>query len=355
MMRGMPKHRESPIARTNPSGQKVWVARYTTPDGRRVSAGTFRLKRHAQDAIDAAYERPASRDTLGAYAKDWTSRHPRSERTNQTNDGRVRQVLGVRIEGRPLRDWPLPELRRRHALDLVDHMLREQGRAATGAANILRALSAMCEDAITDELTGSNPFRGVKVRQSDPRAVKPSRKPRVLSWEQMHALAACAGAHEPMVRLLADCGLRVGELFALRRASLVDGLLRVDGSAWEGTVVESSETKRHDRTVPVPPGALALLRGMPPRIDSPLLFPTRTGRMWRVNNWYRDVWRPARAAAGVDCAPHDLRHSWITHLRAAGVDPADLAEMAGHSLETATARYTHALGRSFDEVRRLVG
>ncbi len=40
---------------------------------------------------------------------------------------------------------------------------------------------------------------------------------------------------------------------------------------------------------------------------------------------------------------HELRHSWVTHLRAAGVDPADLAAASGHSVETATKRYVHAL------------
>jgi hypothetical protein len=45
----------------------------------------------------------------------------------------------------------------------------------------------------------------------------------------------------------------------------------------------------------------------------------------------------------------------VTHLRAAGIDPADLADVAGHSLDTATARYTHALRRSHDQIRRVIG
>jgi hypothetical protein len=50
-----PRH-EAPIPRINPSGHKVWVARYTNRRGQRKSAGTFDLKRDAQAAIDAAYE-----------------------------------------------------------------------------------------------------------------------------------------------------------------------------------------------------------------------------------------------------------------------------------------------------------
>jgi hypothetical protein len=76
----------------------------------------------------------------------------------------------VKVEGIPLKDCPLRELRRRHTLALVDHMLRIEGRATTGAVGILRALSAMAEDAITDEVCDLNPFKGIRIRANDPRA-----------------------------------------------------------------------------------------------------------------------------------------------------------------------------------------
>jgi integrase len=394
----MGKHRESPIRRVNPSGKVVFVARYTAPDGRYRSAGTFRRRGPcgdtsgrgdccAQHAIDAAYLRPAVRNTLGEYFGDWTDRYPRSPRTDETNRGRIGAVLDVIIDGRALRDWPLAELRRRHALELVDRMLRDQERATSGATNILRALSAMAEDAITDELMAGNPFKGARVRGNDPRAVKARRKPTVLSWEQMHEFAAVAarprtpgGARrdrrtgrwgaayevmdawrsayaEPMIRMLGDCGLRIGELFALMRdeQDLQAGVFRVSGSAWDGHVLPSSTEKRHDRAGPIPPGTLAMLRSMPPRIDAPLMFPTPSGRLWRNPNFYRDVWWPGRRASGIVCTPQDFRHSYVSNLRGAGVDPADLADMAGHSVEVASAHYTHPLGRSFEQVRSLIG
>ena len=45
----------------------------------------------------------------------------------------------------------------------------------------------------------------------------------------------------------------------------------------------------------------------------------------------------------------------MTHLRATGVNDADLAEMAGHRVETMLSRYTHATGASFGAVRDAVG
>jgi hypothetical protein len=191
------RRREAPVKRRNPSGEIVWVARYTGRDGRRHIAkprwnggkGTFDLKREAQQAIDEAYGLSDRPDTVGEYLATWTTRHPRSERTNATNEHRIGRVLGVEIEGIPLKQWPMRELRRRHALALVDHMLRVQSRATTGVVGILRSLSAMAEDAITDEIADLNPFKGVRVRANDPRAKKKRRPIRVFSFEEMHRFA----------------------------------------------------------------------------------------------------------------------------------------------------------------------
>jgi integrase len=87
---------------------------------------------------------------------------------------------------------------------------------------------------------------------------------------------------------------------------------------------------------------------------SELLFTIPTGRMWRDRNFYRDLWRPAREASGLDIRPHECRHSYVTHLRAAGVNDADLAEIAGHRVETMLARYTHPRRTSFGAVRRAI-
>ena len=220
--------REKPIKRRNPSGEIVWMARYTGSDGKRRIAkptwnrrkGTFRRKTDAQKAIDEAYGLSDRPDTLGDYAATWTERHPRSERTNATNDHRIGRVAEVEIEGIPLKDWPLRELRRRHTLALVDHMLRTEGRATTGAAGILRALSAMAEDAITDEVCDLNPFKGIRIRANDPRAQKKPRRIRVFTFEEMRRFAKAAGRYEAMVRVFTDCGLRLGEVLPLRREEL---------------------------------------------------------------------------------------------------------------------------------------
>ncbi len=94
------KRREQPLPRMNPSGEKVWVARFTDPrTGARRSAGTFKRKRDAQDAIDRAYEQPAAPETVGEYFGRWPELHPRAERTQRTNEHRVTRALDIVVEG----------------------------------------------------------------------------------------------------------------------------------------------------------------------------------------------------------------------------------------------------------------
>lgn len=363
------RRREAPVKRRNPSGETVWVARYTGRDGKRYIAkprwnggkGTFDLKREAQRAIDEAYGLSDRPDTVGEYFATWTTRHPRSERTNATNEHRIGRVLDVEVEGIPLKQWPMRELRRRHALALVDHMLRVQGRATTGVVGILRSLSAMAEDAITDEVADLNPFKGVRVRANDPRAKKQRRPIRVFNFEEMHRFAKAAGRYEAMVRVFTDTGMRLGEVLPLRREDFDGKMLKVRRTAHEGTILAGTKIDHGEqsagRTVPCP-ATLAWMIEAQVRLngeDCELLFPTPSGRLWRQRNFYRDVWKPAQKASGIDIRPHECRHSYVTHLRAAGVNDADLAEIAGHRVETMLARYTHAVGTSFGTVRAAIG
>jgi integrase len=89
--------------------------------------------------------------------------------------------------------------------------------------------------------------------------------------------------------------------------------------------------------------------------DCQLLFPTPRGCLWRERTFYRDLWKPAQEASGLDIRPHECRHSYITHLRAAGINDADLADIAGHQVTTMLSHYAHALTKSHSAVRKVVG
>jgi integrase len=236
--------------------------------------------------------------------------------------------------------------------DLVDVMLAE-GRTASGTRNVLYVLSAMFIDAVRDEKAEFNPAQYATVRDSDPRVQTKSRKRVISTWDEMHAFARAAGQYEPMVRVLSDCGLRVGEMLALHCKHVRDDVLLVEQNAWEGST-QAGTKSGEQREVPLPPELAVILKRVKfGRVG--LLFPTATGSMWHTSYFYRAVWYPAQRASGLSLLPHDMRHSYVSLLRAAGVDPADLASSTGHTVQTATARYTHSTGGTMDLIRSVAG
>lgn len=384
------KRRETPLKRENPSGAERYVARYTDANGKRRSAGTFKLKREAQDAIDEAYEAMEAAPTadleamtIGEYAELWPDRHPRPAQTAASHRSRLRAVLAIPVEGRPLADWPYRELKRRHMVTAFDHMLRVEGRAQKGAIGLRNTLSAMTEDAITDDVAEVNFAKGAQVRANDPRIRKPAKKARIWTFDQLREFAAAARPeiraatekperhkqtgetlhysavnYEPMVATLCLANFRIGEVFALMRVELdlKAGFFYPTGTAYEGVITRGdTREKKHEGENPIAPSLAAILADYPPRIDTPLLFPTLKGTCWHDSTFRRDVWEPAQIASGLPILPHECRHSYVTHLRAAGVDPADLAAVTRHDVDTATRHYTQPLGESMDQIREAIG
>lgn len=145
-------------------------------------------------------------------------------------------------------------------------------------------------------------------------------------------------------------------MLGLERSDFDGAYVHVRGTTHKGRFLVGDQlTKRHVRKVPVPPSTAELLRGVPARLDTQLLFATVRGRLFFERNFYRDVWQPAREVTGLDCTPHEFRHSYLSEMRAAGIDAADLAEVAGHSLQTLHDRYVHPLNRSDDAIRNVIG
>jgi integrase len=86
--------------------------------------------------------------------------------------------------------------------------------------------------------------------------------------------------------------------------------------------------------------------------DCHLLFPTLRGRLWRERTFYRDAWKPTQEASDLNIRPHECRHSYITHLRAIGINDADLAEIAGHRGRDDASPVHAPVGESYGRVRR---
>jgi integrase len=79
------------------------------------------------------------------------------------------------------------------------------------------------------------------------------------------------------------------------------------------------------------------------------------GKLWRYDNWMRDVGWPTVRRTGTNATPKGFRASWETHLTAAGANTNDVAAIAGHAVNVQAEHYRQALHRSSDFIRAAIG
>jgi integrase len=345
-----------------PSGR--WQARYPAPDGRLISApNTFRTKTAADQflsTVETDQQRGKWVDhTLGRGTLDeWAARYLATTthlkpKTRLGYDSLTRTcILPV------LGQMPVGDLRPIHVREWVSGMTA-RGLSGSRVRQAYLLLSQMMAAAEESGMVGANPCRGISL----PRLPEPD--PRILTPAQVAAIAhEAAPPYGLLVNLLAYGGLRIGEAFALRRASVdelgqrlivKESVADVNGHRIIGT------TKSHQqRTVTLPATVWAALtahlaEGVAPT-ESAFLFPDSLGGALDYTNWIRHVWRPAVKGAGlVAVTPHDLRASCASWVIDAGGSVMDAGERLGHAKGTVTTRhYARAIyGRDAEIAARL--
>ena len=160
-----------------------------------------------------------------------------------------------------------------------------------------------------------------------------------------------------VVYVLAYCGLRYGELAALRvrdvdllrrRLTVARSVTDVDGHLVFG------DPKTHQcRQVPVPRFLVeALAAACAGRGPDELVFTSPAGGVLRNNNWRRRAFNPAAIRVGLDgLTPHELRHTAASLAVSAGANVKAVQRMLGHASAAMTLDvYSGLFGDDLDVV-----
>jgi len=198
-------------------------------------------------------------------------------------------------------------------------------------------------------------------REDDPAArlrtpKKPQGLPRVLSVEEVEAFLGQIVPTGPLgqrdlaaLELLYGCGLRVSELLSLREGDvdIEGGLLRCIGKGDKERVVPMGHAAGAAVERYVRDGRRALLRG---RRRAELILNARGAPLTRQGLDYVIRKVLARADMLGQASAHTFRHSFATHLLAAGADLRSVQEMLGHANVATTQLYTHVTVEHLREV-----
>jgi len=317
--------------------------------------------------VDTGAWREPSSETLASYAERWLAhRDP-----TRVSGGRTRlspsTFEGYRLN---LRGHVLPRLGERALSSLrtedVDRLIADleaEGKAAGTVRNVIVPLRKMLADAVRQGLILANPaaradlppaqdFVGKEIPVSHTDAIRRALvelAPNDPIRSEPDPFYVC------FFDLAVGTGLRLGELRALRWGDVARDrrLIRIE-RAYSRRDLRRPKTDSGVRSVPLFPSVDAALRELSARAlergryaPDELVFGSMRGTPLHPSNFRRRVWDPALRLAGLEAEGyrfHDLRHTCVSRLVAAGADVKLVQAVAGHANPLITLkRYSHLL------------
>lgn len=308
---------------------------------------------------DAAYKEHSRHFRRKVDAQRWLDEVTTSKLTGTYVDPRAgRATVGELAEAwmASMTSWE-PSTRARNGSILAHHILPRWGMVAVsavtfedvqtwvsglaGAGGTVRknagVLASILDFAVRGKRIAANPMRGAIDLPKHALARR-----RYLTLQQVEALADASEKGRDVILTLAYCGLRIGELAALRKrhVDMLRRRFRIEESVTEvnGKLVWSSPKDHQRRSVPFP---IFLAEPLSVRLagveDDDLVFPAVRGGVLRVRVMRRGWFDAAVAAIGVPgLTPHELRHTAASLAVSAQASVLSVQRMLGHDKPSTT-------------------
>lgn len=322
------------------SDQK-WCAKYKDPSGNRkylyrmTKAEARAALRQALADRDAGMV-PASKMTVGMLLDQFLEElnDTVSERTWLNRQSLIRNHLKPAIGNTKLSQLSYRDIQRLYK-DLT-----AKGLAPSSIERIHILLNQVLNVAVKRKLLRENPIGDVK----PPKVFKKERE--ILSPEEVKRLLESVRGHrfELVVVLGATCGLRINEALALcwENVDLDKGTINIRHTLWRGEKW-NPKTPSSMAVLKLPKTAHDALRRV--RLDATgtgWLFPTKTGKPVRPEDFYKQ-WATILKRAGLPkITYHCLRHGAASYLLNQRVPLPVVSKYLRHSNPAITARlYSH--------------
>ena len=176
------------------------------------------------------------------------------------------------------------------------------------------------------------------------------------TWEEVEAVAAELDKRFRAIPVvLVGTGLRPEELFGLHRSDIdKEAKTLTVRRRYSGFQIKPGGKTGQERTVPLRQRVLDAIDAMPPRIDTPILFPAARGGYIDSERFRHREWTPALRAAGVDHRRiYDCRHTFATWAIRDGIPTLTLAKIMGTSVMQLEDTYVRWLKSDADRLRNI--
>lgn len=310
---------------------------------RKADAETFDAKIKLAKRTGDLAQLDAGKETLAEFFQEWNRLYGKRSLSVKTLGEYTRYLEKDILPA--LGHLPLRRITPLAVQNFVTR-LQDDGRGDGAIRKLLTILQGVLQRAVEWQRIQTNPVKAVTKPSG-----KTRRKAHAISPAEVELLRTnlTEMRDAALVSVLAYQGLRPGEALALTWGDLAERTLRITKSLSLGEVKETKTGK--DRTVPLRSvvaqdlNEWRLASGRPD--DDQPIFPAGDGGYWEdhdYRNWRKRIFKPAVEALEIQCPrPYDLRHSHASLRFAEGVNPAEIAEEMGHSLETLLNTYTHVI------------